>query len=405
MRFRVALSAAVALLASLLPSGALAHASAQRAHVSHCPAHSRGHSRRTRQRCPRRHAKTYSVERRAFDTSAPAPLVPGNCDLFAAPSGSDAAGSGTSKRPFASLTKLDSALKPGQTGCLEAGTYGTTRTWHQIDTSGTDSGRITLAAYPGASVTVVGYVDIEAGYTTLEGLNIDGSNLFYNQERAGTACPYPVSQPLVIAGRGDILQYDNYYQSVPSLRGNGIGIGFWGNADDTIIRYDKIHDVGQCQAYDHLIYLSHGDNVQIYDNWMWNDQHGRGVQLYPAPTNARVHDNVVDQAGEGFAIGDESGDTVSGNQIYHNIVMDSTGLSWQGIPGEMIHDYYGGAPGAGNMFYDNLSYGNVRGVGSLTAVASYGNTVATPRFVNAAAHDFAVESSSPAAGWGLWNGQ
>ena len=80
-----------------------------------------------------------------------------------------------------------------------------------------------------------------------------------------------MSQPLVIAGRNDVLEYDDYYQSVASLRGNGIGIGFWGNADNTIIRYSKIHDVGQCEAYDHLIYLSHGNNVQIYDNWIWND--------------------------------------------------------------------------------------------------------------------------------------
>ena len=131
----------------------------------------------------------------------------------------------------------------------------------------------------------------------------------------------------------------------PSLRGNGIGIGFWGDADNTIIRYSKIHDVGQCQAYDHLIYLSHGNNVQIYDNWLYNDAHGRGVQLYPAPTNARVFDNVIDHAGEGFVIGNEAGDTVSGNQIYNNVITNSTGLPTEGIPGEAIHDLYGGTPG------------------------------------------------------------
>ena len=71
-----------------------------------------------------------------------------------------------------------------------------------------------------------------------------------------------------MAGTVDVLQYVDYYQSIPSLRGNAIGIGFWGDADNTIIRYSKIHDVGQCKAYDHLIYLSHGNNVQIYGNWM-----------------------------------------------------------------------------------------------------------------------------------------
>ena len=143
---------------------------------------------------------------------------------------------------------------------------------------------------------------------------------------------------MTIVGHNDVLQYDDYYQSVPSLRSSGIGIGFWGDADNTIIRYSKIHDVGQCQAYDHLIYLSHGNNVQIYGNWLWNDPHGRGVQLYPAPTNARVFNNVIDHAGEGFVIGNETGDTVSGNQIYNNIITNSTGLPTEDIPGEAIHD-------------------------------------------------------------------
>ena len=165
--------------------------------------------------------------------------------------------------------------------------------------------------------------------------------------------------PLSIGGHDDILEYDDYYQSVPSLRGTGIGIGFWGRPrqhDHPLL--SKIHDVGQCQAFDHLIYLSHGNNVRIYDNWLWNDPHGRGVQLYPAPTNARVFNNVIDHVGEGFVIGNEPGDTVSGNQIYNNIITNSTGLPWEHIPGEAIHDLYGGARGRGNTFHNNMLYGN-----------------------------------------------
>ena len=70
------------------------------------------------------------------------------------------------------------------------------------------------------------------------------------------------------------------------------------------------------------------------------------MQLYPAPTNARVFNNVIDHAGEGFVIGNEPGDTVSGNQIYNNIITHSTGLPSEHIPGEAIHDLYGGRPGS-----------------------------------------------------------
>ena len=164
-------------------------------------------------------------------------------------------------------------------------------------------------------------------------MRIDGSNTFYRQVRGAALPRARLAAAGDRAGHDDVLQYDDYFQSVASLRGNGIGIGFWGNADNTIIRYSKIHDVGQCEAYDHLIYLSHGNNVQIYDNWLYNDPHGRGVQLYPAPTNARVFNNVIDHAGEGFVVGNEARDTVSGNQIYNNVITNSTGLPAEGFPG------------------------------------------------------------------------
>jgi hypothetical protein len=235
-------------------------------------------------------------------------------------------------------------------------------------------------------------------------LSIDGSNTFYKQVREGTSCPAPVSQPLVIAGHNDVLEFIDYHQSVPSLRGNGIGIGFWGDADNTIIRYSKIHDVGQCEAYDHLIYLSHGNNVQIYDNWLYDDAHGRGVQLYPAPTNARVFGNVIDHAGEGFVVGNEAGDIVSGNQIYNNIITNSTGLPTEGIPGQAIHDLYGGKPGSGNSFHDNVLYGNPGGIGDLTDVDHNDNASANPRLSDPVEHDYTPLPASPAANWGLWSG-
>ncbi|HEX4671831.1 MAG TPA: right-handed parallel beta-helix repeat-containing protein [Solirubrobacteraceae bacterium] len=316
------------------------------------------------------------------------------CQRFASPLGSDSTGLGTRARPFRSIVRLDRALRPGQAGCLRAGTYGSIHTLNWLRHSGRPGHRITIRSFPGETALVRGWVAVDASYTTLARLKIDGSNTFYRQVREGTNCPAPVSQPLVIEGRNDILQRDDYFQSVPSLRGNGIGIGFSGRADNTIIRYSKIHDVGQCGAYDHLIYLSHGNNVRIYDNWLWNDQHGRGVQLYPAPTNARVFNNVIDHAGEGFVIGNDPGDTVSGNQIYNNIITDSTGLPSEHIPGEAIHDLYAGRPGTGNSFHNNDLFHNPGGMGRLTAVRAYGNTHARPPFVDAVQHDYALPRHS-----------
>jgi hypothetical protein len=326
------------------------------------------------------------------------------CTMYASPSGSDASGDGSVTAPFASVGKLDGALSPGQTGCLRAGTYGSTSSHIELANDGSALGQITINSFPGETATVRGWVDVEGSYTTLSHLSIDGSNTFYTQHPAGVNCPSPTSESLTIAGHDDVLEYDDYSQSVASLRGNGIGIGFWGNADNTIIRYDKIHDVGQCQAYDHLIYLSHGNNVQIYDNWLWNDPHGRGVQLYPAPTNAKIFNNVIDHVGEGFVIGNESGDTVSGNQIYNNVISNATGLPWENIPAEGIHDLYGGTPGTGNAFHDNVLYNDSGGIGRLSAVQTYANTSANPQLADPADHNYQPQSSSPVAAWGMWNG-
>jgi hypothetical protein len=260
-------------------------------------------------------------------------------------------------------------------------------------------------------VTVTGYVDLEAAYTTLENLNIDGSNSLYASHPSGVACPGGTSDPLIIAGNNDILQYDNYYQSVASMRGVGIGIGFWGNADNTIIRYDKIHDVGQCYNYDHLIYLSHGNNVQIYDNWMWGDSSGQAVLLYPAPTNARVDDNVIDNTSLGVGFGDD-GTCLSGNQVWNNVVSNSTSLNGDGwsIQGVLAQAPSLASCSTGNEVFDNDSYNNPGGLSAVSSAITSaqlslsGNVSEDPEFVDASDHDYAVSSSSPVASWGLWDG-
>jgi hypothetical protein len=213
------------------------------------------------------------------------------------------------------------------------------------------------------------------------------------------------AEGLSIDGHNDVFEYNNYFQSVPSLRSVGLGLGWNGSPDNTTIRFNKIHDVGGCQAYDHLIYLSHGNNVQIYDNWLWNDPHGWGVQLYPSPTNARVWGNVIDAAGSGFTVGDEQGGTTSGNQIFNNVVMNSTGLPNAGLSkGVAISDYWGGSRGQSNTFSDNLSFDNPGGVARVSNVTVTGTTTADPRFVDAPRHDYNLLAGSAATRWSLWNG-
>jgi hypothetical protein len=333
------------------------------------------------------------------------------CDLIAAPTGSDTTGNGSAAAPFASLQKLDSALTPGQTGCLRGGSYGSTSTHYTLSNAGIASAPITITSYPGETATVQGWVDIEGGYQTLEHLSLDGSNTFYQQVRTGTTCPAPVSQGLVVAAPGVTLQYDDIYQSVAALRGEGIGIGWWGNASGTTVRYNKIHDTGQCDQFDHSIYLASGSGVQIYGNWIWNNHGGQAVSVYPNVISASIHSNVIDASDSGFDIGDSGGSNATASvAIFHNIVSDLGTLSnkdqgWS-MPGVTIYCTFLSTASLGNQAYDNNGYNNGRTTtGCLAAnIAVSGLTATNPGYTDASNHNYALSSSSPFAGWGIWDG-
>ena len=325
------------------------------------------------------------------------------CNLYASPSGSDTSGTGALGSPLGSVEALDWTLKPGQTGCLLAGTYGSISTTHRLTTDGTATGQITITSAPGQQAKVIGLVEVEGSYTTVSGLTIDGSNNLYDVQRAGTSCPSPVSNGLEIDGAGDIFQNNDFYQSVPSLRGNGIGIGWNHPADNAIIRNNRIHDLGQCMAFDQMIYLAHGTGVQIYDNWLWNDPHGWGVQIYPAASNAHVYDNVIDSAGSGIVIGGSS--QVANNTIDHNIILNSTGLPNAGLPqGVGISTCCGLGPG--NTFTNNVLYNNPGGTANATGITLTNNTTTAPNLANPTTHDYRTTPTSPTllATWTLWDG-
>ncbi len=335
----------------------------------------------------------------AFSSSAQA----AGCDQYASPSGSDSNGNGTLSNPYQTVGQLDSSLSPGQTGCLLSGIYGDIGTTHYLGNSGSPRRYITITTAPGRSAKLVGLVELEGSYTALSGLNIDGSNNQYASQRSGTNCPYPVSNGLEIDGQDDIFQFNDFYQSVPSLRGNGIGVGWNGQADGTIIRYNRIHDFGQCEAFDQMIYIAHARGARVYGNWMWDDPHGFGVQIYPDAVDSHVYANVIDRVGSGITVGADP--VVSGNVIFHNVIMNSTGLASAGdAQGVGISDYWNSTPGTGNVFMQNDVFHNPGGIANVTGVTLSGNTTANPGLVDPEGHDYRIARGSPLAAWGLWNG-
>jgi hypothetical protein len=342
--------------------------------------------------------------------SNPGPSASVKCDLVAAPDGSDTTGDGSLGRPYQSVVKLDDALAPGQTGCLHGGTYGSTATQMNLAKSGNASDQITIRNVPGEHALVRGYINITGAYLTLSHLEIDDSNTFFKGPRNAptSSCPPPpASEPVTISNVGDVLEYNNIYQSIVGLRGVMIAIGWDGTPNNAIVRYNKLHDSGACDNYDHTLYIKGGNNVEVYGNWIWNNRGGQAISLYGEPKNDRIYSNVIDSSNSGIAIGYNS----AGNLIFNNVVSNSgtvvnqdAGFSFQGV---LIN--CAGLSGTGNQVYANDSYNNPGGASNgacnnLTNITMTTSITVDPLFVNPASNNYSLQPGSPVASYGLWNG-
>ncbi len=346
-------------------------------------------------------------------------LVAGSysCTKYASPSGSNS-NSGTASSPYADIAYLESSLSPGQTGCLESGTYGnaSSATEYDLTASGASGSPITIAPAPGATPHVIGWLVLDGDWITLEYLNIDGSNTAYSASAGINPLSNPVSAAMEVNGSHDVFQYNDFYQSVASRRGVGILVGDNYNGHfptGDIIRYNDLHTVGNpgntgsYGAYDHIIYDDAGTSTQIYGNWMWGDPVGYCIQLYPDTSNDSITSNVCDSVGSGINLANDGGSTASNNNVLsHNVFSNLTGLTANGTGGQGILTYWGGSVGTGEFFENSDVYNAPSGIdgGDSSGVTLTNNVTANPLFVNAAANDYQLQSGSTASGYGLWNG-
>ncbi len=302
-------------------------------------------------------------------------------------------------------------MSPGQTLCLNSGTYGSESTLNVYYQGGTAANPITITSAPGATATIDGNQRIEAPYITEEYLNIDNSNNLATTAQKSGCTNIPYSVALEVDGDGDGLQYDNIYESVASLRANLIGVGFQeesngvddGHPAGVRIRYDKLSDAGGCSQQDHVIYDAQGSGARIYDNWMWNDPHGWGVQIYPNASNGQIYSNVVDGAIGGFV--DGSG---GGNSTYSNVVENSV-VEPDDVSGSQYMDVCFGLTAeaaSADTVSGNASYNNSNGTGSSCSGITFSNnvTLTSSPFVDSATHDYNLVGGTPVANYGLWNG-
>src|SRR5215212_6984431 len=205
------------------------------------------------------------------------------CARFAAPRGSDA-NPGTKTRPFKTAQRLADSLRPGQTGCLRAGTYSETSDGYvlRVAAGGKAGARVTVRSAPGERAKLVGIVQIAPGsdYVTLAGLSVHGT---------GEMNSIKIYAGHAILDRNDITN-DGHGPSCVIL-GNTSGTG---QASSPVVRSNRFHECGDTDDgnKDHAIYASNVAGGQIVNNVFWNSA-AYAVQLYPNAQGVRVAHNVV----------------------------------------------------------------------------------------------------------------
>lgn len=318
-------------------------------------------------------------------------VVANPCTKYAAPNGSDA-NQGTQAAPYKTPGKLVSSLSAGQTGCLRAGQYTENVTFTRSGASGSP---ITLRSYPGERAKISGAIRItrETNFIHVRKLDLDGSTAPLctgGADCVRLASPWIEGDDAVFADN-DVT---NQHAAICFLVGQD-----GGPADRTVIERNRIHDCGRLPAdnHDHGIYLNDGAGGRIEHNLIYNNS-DRGIQLYPNAQSTTIRSNTIDGNGEGIVFSNTS----ATNIVEDNIIANSI-VRWNGEidnltgTGNTLASNCLFAPGPSYTAEGGLEQGTPR---FTDVVATSGNTIGNPNYVNKPGGDYRLGSGTACAGNG-----
>jgi hypothetical protein len=354
-----------------------------------------------------------------FAAATPAGAAdPASCDRYAAASGSDA-NPGTAAQPVGGVRRLMSVLAPGETGCLRPGD-----TFHQLaflEHGGAAGAPVTLTSGPGTGrANVTGQYVVNASHVRIRNVRFAGLG--------AAAAVAPKSSHLMVNGddvqvldseitspKGTCLDVGDIDAYAPPRAEDGITTR---RADDFVLAGSRIHGCGQQNWTDgdfssrdsgiHGVYLVHARRVTLRDNVI-EDVINRGIQLWPAVSEALIEHNTLDANGSNLNVGSSaayghfSTDVVARDNVITNAALRSS--TTPGFPhgdDAQVVGYFPDDADRGNRVQHNCLFGvdpvlDFAGRG----LRVEGNLHADPRYRDRAAGDLRVASDSPCAGMGV----
>jgi hypothetical protein len=330
---------------------------------------------------------------------APAPTVtPADTSiyhLYVSTAGSDS-NTGTSARPYKTITKAASVAKPGTTVHVAAGTY-----YGNVSTrvSGTSTNRIRFVSDTKWGAKIIG----------------SGSEAMWtNNGNYVDIVGFDISGP----GRHGVLNYasntlvSNNHIHHLALSGGCTGSGGAGVVNATYtgsngdIIGNVIHDIakpGQCNGVQGIYSSNKGG--KIMNNIVYRAS-SFGIHLWHAATDVTIVNNTVfangsTSMGGGILIGD--GDAPGGVQVKNTKVINN--IVYKNPRAGIIQYCYSGQSciGSGNVTANNLAYGNGGGNVSLKVGSATGTISAEPKFISynpTGTGDYRLQSTSPAVNRG-----
>jgi parallel beta-helix repeat protein len=319
---------------------------------------------------------------------------------------------GTEAQPFRTITKGISVLGARDTLYVKSGTY--VESLRDFPSGTSWDAPVTVAAYPGDTVVVRPSLGGWVAYFThchhvvLDGFVLDGANVehfaimitseshhiriqnsevkgapksgiltanygsinsdhneFINLDVHDNGTTY-LDHGLYIATSGNLVDHCSVHHN------SGWGVNIYSSsypdvsANNNVVSSNAIYDNHGTNHYANGICLSSGSGNLAYDNLVWGNDHGIQV-AYNGVSNTKVYNNVIyANDGQGISLIESTNAVIRNNIVYQN-----------GGPAIIeFRDVYG-------------------------TIQDHNLVDVDPQFVDASAHDFHLQSTSPAIDAGI----